>query len=83
MDDSGYRHLGGVLTSCIHRLGARIYYADTDSSGLVYHARYLEFFERGRIEYFRHVSEPRQRRLISTRAGRRVRAAVSTASVCR
>nr|WP_084633994.1 tol-pal system-associated acyl-CoA thioesterase [Mesorhizobium sp. LSJC277A00] len=32
---------------------ARVYYADTDFSGVVYHARYLEFFERGRSDYLR------------------------------
>jgi acyl-CoA thioester hydrolase len=31
----------------------RIYYEDTDFSGLVYHARYLHFFERGRTEAIR------------------------------
>ncbi|CAN7754966.1 YbgC/FadM family acyl-CoA thioesterase [Mesorhizobium sp. LjNodule214] len=45
----------GKLTDTGHRLEARIYYADTDFSGVVYHARYLEFLERGRIEYLRLV----------------------------
>jgi acyl-CoA thioester hydrolase len=31
----------------------RIYYEDTDAGGVVYHARYLAFFERGRSEFFR------------------------------
>jgi acyl-CoA thioester hydrolase len=31
----------------------RIYYEDTDAGGVVYHARYLAFFERGRAEFFR------------------------------
>ena len=31
----------------------RIYYEDTDARGVVYHARYLAFFERGRTEFFR------------------------------
>jgi acyl-CoA thioester hydrolase len=31
----------------------RVYYEDTDAGGVVYHARYLGFFERGRTEYFR------------------------------
>jgi len=31
----------------------RIYYEDTDAGGVVYHGRYLGFFERGRTEYFR------------------------------
>lgn len=31
----------------------RIYYEDTDAGGVVYHGRYLGFFERGRTEFFR------------------------------
>jgi acyl-CoA thioester hydrolase len=31
----------------------RIYYEDTDFTGVVYHASYLRFFERGRSEYLR------------------------------
>lgn len=45
--------LAGELTPFGHRLPARVYYADTDFSGLVYHARYLEFLERGRTDYLR------------------------------
>jgi acyl-CoA thioester hydrolase len=45
--------LSGALTAFGHRLMARVYYADTDFSGVVYHARYLEFFERGRSDYLR------------------------------
>ncbi|RUV99473.1 tol-pal system-associated acyl-CoA thioesterase, partial [Mesorhizobium sp. M1A.F.Ca.IN.020.04.1.1] len=45
--------LSGALTQSGHRLMARVYYADTDFSGVVYHARYLEFFERGRSDYLR------------------------------
>jgi acyl-CoA thioester hydrolase len=45
--------LAGELTSFGHRLMARVYYADTDFSGVVYHARYLEFLERGRTDYLR------------------------------
>ncbi|HDR1000441.1 TPA: tol-pal system-associated acyl-CoA thioesterase [Pasteurella multocida] len=29
----------------------RVYYEDTDAGGVVYHARYLHFFERARTEY--------------------------------
>ncbi|WP_291767518.1 tol-pal system-associated acyl-CoA thioesterase [Maricaulis sp.] len=36
-----------------HRLPVRVYYEDTDFSGVVYHARYLHFFERGRTESLR------------------------------
>ena len=45
--------LSGELTEFGHRLAARVYFADTDFSGVVYHARYLEFFERGRSDYLR------------------------------
>ena len=34
-----------------HRLPVRIYYEDTDFTGLVYHANYVRFFERGRSDY--------------------------------
>jgi len=37
-----------------HRLPLRVYYEDTDFSGVVYHARYLHFLERGRTEWLRH-----------------------------
>ncbi|MBI1234144.1 MAG: tol-pal system-associated acyl-CoA thioesterase [Alphaproteobacteria bacterium] len=37
----------------VHRLPVRVYYEDTDFSGIVYHARYLHFFERGRTESLR------------------------------
>lgn len=45
--------LSGELTAAGHRLHARVYFADTDFSGVVYHARYLEFFERGRSDFLR------------------------------
>ena len=45
--------LSGALTPFGHRVMARVYYADTDFSGVVYHARYLEFFERGRSDFLR------------------------------
>jgi acyl-CoA thioester hydrolase len=45
--------LAGWLTEQGHAFCARIYYADTDFSGFVYHARYLEFLERGRSDYLR------------------------------
>jgi acyl-CoA thioester hydrolase len=36
-----------------HRLGVRVYYEDTDFSGVVYHASYLRFMERGRSDFMR------------------------------
>ncbi|NNC22951.1 tol-pal system-associated acyl-CoA thioesterase [Salinisphaera sp. USBA-960] len=34
-----------------NRLNVRVYYEDTDASGVVYHANYLKYFERGRTEW--------------------------------
>ena len=45
--------LAGVLTPTGHRHMARVYFADTDFSGVVSHAGYLEFFERGRSDFLR------------------------------
>lgn len=45
--------LSGELVESGHRLVQRVYYEDTDFSGLVYHARYLHFLERGRTDYLR------------------------------
>jgi|SRR6516165_2311051 acyl-CoA thioester hydrolase len=36
-----------------HYFPVRVYYEDTDFSGVVYHASYLRFLERGRTEYLR------------------------------
>ncbi len=36
-----------------HRLTVWVYYEDTDFSGVVYHASYLRFLERGRTEFLR------------------------------
>ncbi|HEX2146299.1 MAG TPA: tol-pal system-associated acyl-CoA thioesterase [Pseudorhizobium sp.] len=45
--------ISGELTGAGHRLVQRVYYEDTDFSGLIYHARYLHFLERGRTDYLR------------------------------
>ncbi len=45
--------ISGALTPQGHILKARVYFADTDFTGVVYHARYLEFFERGRSDFLR------------------------------
>jgi acyl-CoA thioester hydrolase len=36
-----------------HKIQVRVYYEDTDFSGLVYHASHLRFMERGRTELLR------------------------------
>ncbi len=43
----------GRFEDGVHILPLRIYYEDTDLSGVVYHANYLRYMERGRSEYFR------------------------------
>jgi len=36
-----------------HWINVRVYYEDTDFTGMVYHANYLRFFERGRSDFLR------------------------------
>jgi acyl-CoA thioester hydrolase len=43
----------GRFEGKVHILPIRIYYEDTDLSGVVYHANYLRYMERGRSEFFR------------------------------
>jgi acyl-CoA thioester hydrolase len=38
-----------------HKMDIRIYYEDTDAGGVVYHANYLNFAERGRTEFLREL----------------------------
>ena len=45
--------LDGFITDGRHRQPIRVYYEDTDFSGVVYHASYLRFMERGRTNYLR------------------------------
>lgn len=52
MADSDMRAFGR-FDGKVHILPVRIYYEDTDLSGVVYHANYLRYMERGRSEYFR------------------------------
>jgi acyl-CoA thioester hydrolase len=53
MTDALQPAAGAFGADHIHRLPVRVYYEDTDFSGVVYHARYLHFFERGRTESLR------------------------------
>jgi len=43
----------GAIDGGIHRLPARVYFEDTDTAGIMYHAKYLHFLERGRTEFLR------------------------------
>ena len=45
----------GTMAGIEHRLPARVYYVDTDAGGIVYHATYLAFAERGRTEMLRMI----------------------------
>jgi acyl-CoA thioester hydrolase len=45
----------GVLQGGEHLLPIRVYYEDTDFTGIVYHANYLRYFERGRSDFLRLV----------------------------
>ncbi len=45
--------IAGWLEDGGHRLDVRVYFEDTDFSGVVYHARYLHFLERGRSDFLR------------------------------
>jgi acyl-CoA thioester hydrolase len=46
-------HLDGEIRNGRHHMMVRVYYEDTDFTGIVYHANYLRFMERGRTNYLR------------------------------
>jgi len=43
----------GWLDGSQHLLPVRVYYEDTDFTGVVYHGAYVRFFERGRTDFLR------------------------------
>lgn len=51
--NQSWPHLAGHLEAGEHLLAVRVYYEDTDFSGVVYHASYLRFMERGRSDFLR------------------------------
>ena len=51
--DSCALALDGEIRDGRHLQPVRVYYEDTDFSGVVYHASYLRFMERGRTNYLR------------------------------
>ncbi|HEY0566684.1 MAG TPA: tol-pal system-associated acyl-CoA thioesterase [Xanthobacteraceae bacterium] len=53
MTNSVGSHLSGEIRDGGHLMLVRVYYEDTDFSGVVYHASYLRFMERGRTDYLR------------------------------
>jgi acyl-CoA thioester hydrolase len=46
-------HLDGEIRDGRHHMQVRVYYEDTDFSGIVYHANYLRYMERGRTNHLR------------------------------
>lgn len=45
--------IAGRYRNGVHVLPVRVYYEDTDAGGVVYHARYVAFCERGRSDCLR------------------------------
>ncbi len=45
--------LDGEIRDGRHFFTVRVYYEDTDFTGIVYHANYLRYMERGRTNYLR------------------------------
>lgn len=43
----------GIFQGPLHLFPVRVYYEDTDLSGMVYHANYLRWFERARSDLLR------------------------------
>jgi acyl-CoA thioester hydrolase len=43
----------GLFEGALHLFPVRVYYEDTDLSGIVYHANYLRWFERARSDMLR------------------------------
>ena len=48
-----WSHIAGRLVPGGHVLPVRIYFEDTDFSGVVYHGSYIRFMERGRSDFVR------------------------------
>lgn len=46
----------GEFMGGVHRVPFRIYYEDTDTGNVVYHANYLRFMERGRTDFLRQIN---------------------------
>jgi acyl-CoA thioester hydrolase len=50
---SDWPDLAGRIEGETHILPIRVYFEDTDFAGLVYHANFLKFIERGRTDFIR------------------------------
>ena len=54
---------GRLIEGRRHVLPVRVYFEDTDFSGLVYHATYLRWCERGRSDFLRLMGNDHQARI--------------------
>lgn len=52
---SDWPDLAGRVEGDAHKLPIRVYFEDTDFTGLVYHANFLKFCERGRSDFIRNL----------------------------
>ena len=55
-----FPHIDGEIRDGRHHMQVRVYYEDTDFSGIVYHANYLRFMERGRTNHLRLMGAEQQ-----------------------
>ena len=53
MSDPRTVSLDGEIRGGRHVMAVRVYYEDTDFTGIVYHANYLRYMERARTNYLR------------------------------
>lgn len=53
MDEHAPQPASGLFQGPLHLFPVRVYYEDTDLTGLVYHANYLRWFERARSDMLR------------------------------
>ncbi|MGB8736828.1 MAG: YbgC/FadM family acyl-CoA thioesterase [Rhodomicrobium sp.] len=51
--EAPWTELSGRLSEAGHALAVRVYFEDTDFSGVVYHTSYLRWCERGRTDFLR------------------------------
>lgn len=53
MSENAWPDIAGRFRDGIHTIPIRVYFEDTDAGGVVYHARYVAFCERGRSDCLR------------------------------
>ena len=53
MDEHAPQPASGLFQGSLHLFPVRVYYEDTDLTGIVYHANYLRWFERARSDMLR------------------------------